>query len=128
MLQGQQSGYTKFPCLLCEWDSRDKANHWIKRDWPVKISRTLGHKNISKRALVDLSKVILPPLHIKLGLMKQYVKALDKQSACFLYIFNKFPKLSSENVKEGIFVGPQIRQFMNDEQFQSTMTYVEKSA
>ena len=90
--------------------------------------RTLGHKNISKRALIDPSKVILPPLYIKLGLTKQYVKALDKQGASFLYIANNFPKLSSEKVKGGIFVGPQIRQLMNDEQFQSTMTDVEKSA
>ena len=29
---------------------------------------------------------------------------------------------------EGIFVDPQIRQLINDEQFQSTMTDVEKSA
>ena len=71
---------------------------------------------------------MLPPLHIILGLMKQYVKALDKQGACFLYIANKFSKLSNKEVKEGIFVGPQIRQPINDEQFQSTMTDVEKSA
>ena len=78
MLQSQQSGYTKLPCFLCKWDSRDKANHWIKRGWPVRILRTSEHKNISKRALVDPSKVMLPTLHIKLVLMKQYVKALDK--------------------------------------------------
>ena len=103
MLQGQQSGYNKFPCFLCEWDSRDKANHWIKRDWPERISHTPGHKNISKRTLVDPSKVILQPLHIKLGVMKQYVKALDKQGACLLvrriFIAYKFPKLSSEKVR-----------------------------
>ena len=58
--------------------------------------------------------------------MKQYVKALDKQSACFLYIAHKFPKLSNEKVKEGIFVGPQIWRLINDEQFQSMMTDVEK--
>ena len=106
MLQCQHSGYTKFACLLCEWGSRDKANHWIKRDWPIRILRTSEHKNISKCALIDPSKVILSPLHIKLGLIKQYVKALNNQGACFLYIANKFPKLSSEKVKEVIFVGP----------------------
>ena len=58
--------------------------------------------------------------------MEQYVKALNKQGACFQYIINKFPKLSSEKVKEGIFAGPQIRQFIKDEQFQTTMTDVEK--
>ena len=26
-LLGQQSAYAKFPCSLCYWDSRDKANH-----------------------------------------------------------------------------------------------------
>ena len=27
MLLGQQGGYTKYPCFLCEWDSRDKQHH-----------------------------------------------------------------------------------------------------
>ncbi|GFV20682.1 uncharacterized protein TNCV_777271 [Trichonephila clavipes] len=27
MLLGQQSGYTKFPCFLCKWDSRDRKQH-----------------------------------------------------------------------------------------------------
>ncbi|GFV32392.1 uncharacterized protein TNCV_1676781 [Trichonephila clavipes] len=27
MLLGQQSGYTKFPCFLCEWDSRDRKHN-----------------------------------------------------------------------------------------------------
>ena len=35
-------------------------------------------KNIVNEPLVSLDRVILPPLHIKLGL-----KALDKDGACF---------------------------------------------
>ncbi|GFX46375.1 uncharacterized protein TNCV_238371 [Trichonephila clavipes] len=31
MLLGQQSGYTKFPCFLCEWDSRDRKQHYVKQ-------------------------------------------------------------------------------------------------
>ncbi|GBM48683.1 hypothetical protein AVEN_192287-1 [Araneus ventricosus] len=27
MLLGKQAGYPKYPCFLCEWDSRDKKNH-----------------------------------------------------------------------------------------------------
>jgi len=38
----------------------------------------VGEKNVIAEPLVDRSKIILPPLHIKLGLMKQFVKALDK--------------------------------------------------
>ena len=29
LLMGLQLGYTKFCCFLCEWDSRDKKNHYI---------------------------------------------------------------------------------------------------
>jgi len=35
LLLGLQLGYTKFPCSLCEWDSRDKAYHYVKRIWPL---------------------------------------------------------------------------------------------
>ena len=34
-LLGQQSGYTKFPCFLCYWDSWDKANRWRIKNWSV---------------------------------------------------------------------------------------------
>ena len=35
-LLGQQSGFTKYPCFLCMWDSRDRAQHYTKKDWPVR--------------------------------------------------------------------------------------------
>ena len=38
LLMGLQLGYTKF-CFLCEWDSRDKKNHYIKKEWPKRESR-----------------------------------------------------------------------------------------
>jgi hypothetical protein len=28
MLLGQQAGYTKYPCLMCEWDSRERNQNW----------------------------------------------------------------------------------------------------
>jgi hypothetical protein len=34
MLLGQQSGYTKFPCFICEWDSRDRKQRYIKKLGP----------------------------------------------------------------------------------------------
>ena len=53
--------------------------------------------------------MILPLLQIKLCLIKQNVKALNKEGACFKYIQEKSPNLSAEKVKEVVFVGPQIR-------------------
>jgi len=53
---------------------------------------------------VDKSKIYLPPLHIKLGLIKIFVKVMDKESEGFAYLKQKFPKISEAKVKEGIFV------------------------
>ena len=113
---------------MCEWDSRDRSNHWIKHDWPLRESLALGFRNLLNTALVDGSNVILPPLHIKLGLMKEFVKALNKEGARFKYIQEKFPSLCAEKVIEVVFVGLQIRKLTKDPQFISTMTDVEKKA
>ena len=46
--------------------------------------------------------------------MKNFVKAMNQDGAAFKYIFNKFPVLSQANLKEGIFVGPQINKLLKD--------------
>jgi hypothetical protein len=54
------------------------------------VSLTPGAKNIEQEGLVDPQKVLLPPLHIKLGLMKQFVKALQRDGNCLKYLCRKF--------------------------------------
>lgn len=44
------------------------------------------HKSVVDEPLVDRNKVILPLLHFKLGLIKQFVKALNKEDSCSIYI------------------------------------------
>ncbi|GBL89311.1 hypothetical protein AVEN_225844-1 [Araneus ventricosus] len=70
--------------------------------------------------------MILPPLHIKLDLMKNFVKAMDWGRSGFQHLRLKFPKVSEAKIKEGIFVGPQIRQLMKDLVFESKL--IEKEA
>ena len=53
--------------------------------------------------------------------MKQLATALDKEGDCFKYLGQKFPKLSDENVRSGIFDGPQIKALFNVNNFCSTM-------
>ena len=127
-LLGQQRGYTKYPCFLCYWDSRASIQHWVKKDWFAREDLPEGDKNIINELLVSRDRIILPPLHIKLGLMKQFVKALDKHGDCFNYIVKKFPGLSMEKMKAGIFDGPQIRKLIQDQPFTSHMTAVESAA
>lgn len=128
IILGLQGGYTKMPCFLCEFDSRAQAAHWDQKDWPLRQSLTPGSKNIMHDSLLDRSKVLLPPLHIKLGLMKQFVKALDKEGACFRYICQKFPTVTIEKIKAGVFDGPQIRKLMQDGNFEQTMQGLERLA
>ena len=127
-LLGQQSGYTKYPCFICLWDSRANDQHWEKKDWPIREELVVGEKNVINEPLVNRDRIILPPLHIKLGLMKQFVKALDRDGACFSYICSVFPGLSNEKLKAGIFDGPHIRKLIKDENFVSHMTEIEAAA
>ncbi|GFY31598.1 uncharacterized protein TNCV_4199101 [Trichonephila clavipes] len=128
MLLGQQSGYTKFPCFLCEWDSRDRKQHYVKQTWPIRKALIPEVKNVERQSLVDPKKILFPPLHIKLGLMKQFVKALDKEGECFKYLCEQFPGLSDAKLKEGIFVGSDIRKLLKDETFVTKMGMKEKNA
>jgi hypothetical protein len=43
--------------------------------------------------------MLLPPLHKKLWLIKNFPKALDKSCEAFLYPRVKFPNLSDSKVK-----------------------------
>jgi hypothetical protein len=127
-LLGQQRGFTKYPCFICLWDSRAKDMHWTKKQWPLRDEFKVGEKNIVNKPLIDRKRVLLPPLHIKLGLMKQFVKALNKDGTCFNYLCRKFPELSIDKLKAGIFDGPQIRKLINDPNFIDSMNKTESTA
>ncbi|GBN86115.1 hypothetical protein AVEN_76409-1 [Araneus ventricosus] len=80
---GFQLGYTKYCCFLCLWDSRAIALHYIKRDWPQRTSFKPVEMNVEHPPLAEPQKIIIPPLQIKLGLVKNLVKAMDKNGPSF---------------------------------------------
>ena len=61
-------------------------------------------------------------------MMKQFVKALPKTGRSFKYLCECFPNLSEAKLKQGVFVGPDIRKLMCDDNFVAAMTYDEKEA
>jgi len=71
---------------------------------------------------------LLPPLHIKLGLAKQFVKALTPESKAFQYMCLMFPNLSKAKLKVGIFVGHQIRKILSSKELEESMSDLEKNA
>jgi len=48
--------------------------------------------------------------------MKNFVKGVDKTGCGMEYVRNKFPNVSDARIKEGIFIGLQIRELMQDKQ------------
>jgi len=83
---------------------------------------------VAHEPLVDPAKIFLPPLHIKLGLMKNFVKAMDKEGEGFRYLREMFPRITEAKTLEGIFVGRQIRHVMNDKRFKDLLVGPEKIA
>ena len=86
------------PCFLCEWEGRNKEEHWKRMNWPPRQKLIPGQKKVQFNALVPLEKILLPPLHMKLGLINQFVKALNKDSECFNYMYaNHFRSFLKQN-------------------------------
>ena len=72
--------------------------------------------------LIDPQKVLLPTLHIKLGLMKNFVKEMDHQGSGFQYLKKKFKgKLADAKLEAGVFTGPEIRSVINDSLFPASL-------
>ena len=106
---GLQKRWTKYCRYLCCWDSRAKHEHYETKTWETRNEYQTGSKNVINPNLVDKSKIIILPLHVKLEFIKQFVKALPKNGPAFLYLFEKFPHYRPAKIGEGIFIGPKIR-------------------
>ena len=55
-------------------------HHRVQKKWPLCSEITPGQKNVVHPALVAKSKNYLPPLHIKLHLIKIFMKVMDSES------------------------------------------------
>ena len=126
-LLGQQSRFTKYLAFCaCGIVGTDLST---KKEWPARDELVLSKsKNIVNNPLGDRRKILFPPLHIKLGLIKQFTKTLDKNGVCFSYLCHIFSGLSIEKLKGGIFDGPQVRQLIRDPEFEKSMTKLELEA
>ncbi|ESO08275.1 hypothetical protein HELRODRAFT_184081 [Helobdella robusta] len=58
ILTGLQTGYSKYCYFLSEWDSRNRMQHYIKKNWPIRNTMQPGNKNVQHPLLFDLDKII----------------------------------------------------------------------
>jgi len=128
LLLGLQQGFTKYCCFICEWDSRDWSLHYSRKDWPARKSLEPGIMNAENQPLEEPSKILLPSMHLKRGLMKNFVKAMNQEEAAFTYLQEKFPRLSEAKLKEGIIIGPQIQALIKDKCLDKHLQSDEKAA
>ena len=70
----------------------------------------------------------LPPLPIKLGIMKQSVKSFPKHGDTFKYLRSKFSQLPEAKLKECILVCPDIQKLMTGVVFEKKMENIERAA
>jgi len=60
--------------------------------------------------------------------MKNLVKCTDKTGLGFQCMRNQFPNVSDAKIEEVIFIGPQIRELMQDKQFDQGVNETERNA
>lgn len=98
----------------------DKKSHYIQENWLEKQLDSMK-ENVFAMPLVD-PKDVLSPLHIKLSLMKNFVKGTNHKGKPFkYYLKDKFYRLRAAKVKEGDFVGQQIRQLQKNPAFDQVL-------
>lgn len=128
ILLRQKSGFTKYLCFLCTWRVGTEQNI-TQSEWPAcEELMPCRTRNIIMDPLANRDRILFPPLHIKLGFIKQFIKALEKDGDCFEYLCQAFPGLTIEKLKAGVFHGPQIRQLNRDPEFENSMSKVEHEA
>lgn len=65
---------------------------------------------------MDPKTIICPPLHIKLGLIKQLTKTLPDGYAVARWN-QMFPSISIAKIKKGILIGPDVDKILHDREF-----------
>ena len=101
-----QAGLTKYYCFPC--------NNILRANMVVPQLNTRinvnGHKGLhmsQEQAVSCLSLWLIPKRSYHHSTWKIFVKAMGKNnSQGFQQLYKKFPKVSGEKLKEGIFVGP----------------------
>lgn len=101
ILKGIKQGFSKHQCFLCDWEGRKTELHYSNHKWTPRDDHEIGKLSIERDSLVHSTKIILPPLHIKLGLMRNFVRALNKETRQYAYIKTIFPRLSDAKIEAG---------------------------
>lgn len=125
ILSGIKHAACKWPCYLCNWDSRDTSMHYLSGEWTkwTPDDRAPNKFSFGKVPLIPPEMLVLPELHIRLGIFQQFIKALYKQhsevraNSAYEYYARKFSRLGYDKLKIGALTGPDILKLVEDVKF-----------
>jgi hypothetical protein len=80
--------------LIFEW------HDLIVRECPHRKQFLPERKNIANDPLVDGQKNFLPPLHIRLGQLENFMKAMNRNGGGFRYLVQHFPWINGAKIKD----------------------------
>ena len=60
--------------------------HYSRKVWPARKSLEPGIMNVENQPPVEPSKILLPSMHLKLVLMKNFAKSMNQEEAAFTYL------------------------------------------
>lgn len=122
LLCGAKGGNASFPCFKCDWNSHDKENdQYTYQGYTNPNPEIASGKNGGNR--VPLDKVLMPPLHIKLGIVQKFLKLVfvTNDKAYRVLKDGMFKRRSENKVKGGTVNGPEIRKIMRNTQFEKAL-------
>lgn len=97
-----KKGFPTYQCFLCLWEGRKKHQHYTDHVWPPRVLYDpVAKQSIDFMPLIEKSKIILPPLHIKLGIIRSFIIALNRDGEAFDVLKTIFPKLSKSKIDAG---------------------------
>uniref|UniRef100_A0A336KP55 CSON011970 protein n=1 Tax=Culicoides sonorensis TaxID=179676 RepID=A0A336KP55_CULSO len=128
ILIGLKGGYPSYPCIFCTYHSRSKVDHYNTK-WPLRTKFVIGELSVQSPPLINVKNVILPPLHIKLGVATQFLKKVFGENTNAKDAVRKiFPGKSEAKIVAGIVDGPQLKKLLQNSEFLHSLSKNEKDA
>lgn len=106
ILMGLKQGYCKHQCFLCLWEGRKDDLHYdYTHKWAIRPEIDIQEKlsQIAPPLVRDRTKILLPPLHIKLGLVRNFSVKLPRDGEAYkcLHAFFRNQGLSDAKIAAG---------------------------
>ena len=87
-----------------------------------------GIQNLKHDPLVNSENIMIPPYHTKVGVVKLFVKAMNKDRYSFQHISSLFPLLLESKKIAGFFTWPPVRLMLQRKELEDKMTTREAGA